>query len=524
VFSSQPSEGTVLLLPFLLLPPSFVPSLPLFLLPSVDDSRLSLTSSSLSSILCISLLVVLCAVNGKNTLKYEEDLFPGDCFAESALDGIRNRLATVQAVTTCDIAVVEYHDFAAATIENSQKESVDDRIQFLTRTPIFRHWDGVDLYRIASAMTREEYPKSTVMISKGDISKKLCLLMEGRIDVVVGLNPHQMQHVVTTINQHECFNESGILTQMSVPVLPTSSGDRDRTESFVESCFAVSGSHVMLLCLSENNYHLLDQSTIEKLSIAFREKNIWRLNRMVNLRAESRNINKWKKKISLERQLEDAKWKPPPKIKPRSDHVVIDSLEDIPALLDSVLDPMLAISTCRNSKEIRQMQLSIKESYRPKSARAATVRKCLDGASSMIKQTGPKRTLYLSRDRQDEEVDMESSPLSPQGHYSPIQQQAKKAAEAAAASGLIRDRPDTAPPLHSSPFPEINARGSLPTRLPPAPPIFSNSRHLMGSSYIPSAKSFCDTVDRPVTSHLNLTQPTNLRSPSRRHNQNQSSS
>jgi CRP-like cAMP-binding protein len=299
VFSSQPSEGTVLLLPFLLLPPSFVPSLPLFLLPSVDDSRLSLTSSSLSSILCISLLVVLCAVNGKNTLKYEEDLFPGDCFAESALDGIRNRLATVQAVTTCDIAVVEYHDFAAATIENSQKESVDDRIQFLTRTPIFRHWDGVDLYRIASAMTREEYPKSTVMISKGDISKKLCLLMEGRIDVVVGLNPHQMQHVVTTINQHECFNESGILTQMSVPVLPTSSGDRDRTESFVESCFAVSGSHVMLLCLSENNYHLLDQSTIEKLSIAFREKNIWRENRMVNLRAESRNINKWKRELRL---------------------------------------------------------------------------------------------------------------------------------------------------------------------------------------------------------------------------------
>jgi CRP-like cAMP-binding protein len=470
-----------------------------------------------------------CVVNGKNTLKYEEDLFPGDCFAESALDGIRNRLATVQAVTPCDIAVVEYHDFAAATIENSQKESVDDRIQFLTRTSIFRHWDGVDLYRIASVMTREEYPKSTVMISKGDISKKLCLLMEGRIDVVVGLNPHQMQHVVTTINQHECFNESGILTHMSMPAMPSNSGDRDRTESFVETCFAVSGSHVMLLCLSENNYHLLDQSTIEKLSVAFREKNIWRLNRMVNLRAESRNINKWKKKISLERQLEDAKWKPPLVVKARSDPVVIQSLEDIPALLDSVLDPMLAISTCRNLKEIRQMQLSIKESYRPKSARAATVRKCLDGASSMIKQTGPKRTLYLSRDQEDEnEVDMESSPLSPHNKSSPTQPSKKSS------SGLIRDRPDTAPsftqqPFHdssfpqSNSFPEIHTKGSLPLKQAPPTPIFSPSRHLMGSSYIPSAKSFCDTLDRPMTSHATPTQQTNLRSPSRRHNHNQSS-
>lgn len=305
-------------------------------------------------------------VNGKSTLKYEEDLFPGDCFAESALDGIRNRLATIQAVTPCDIAVVEYHDFAAATIKNSQKESVDDRVQFLIRTPIFRHWDGVDLYRIASVMTREEYPKSTVMISKGVISKKLCLLMEGRIDVVVGLNPHQMQHVVTTINQHECFNESGILTHMSMPTMPSSSGDG---ESFVETCFAVSGSHVMLLCLSENNYHLLDQNTIEKLSVAFREKNIWRLDRMTNLRAESRNINRWKKELRL---VSDKGTTAEPTVGlldlARASKVATHLLDNLP-IIDFGLDPMIALSTCKNLKECRHVQTTLKDLCRPRTAK-----------------------------------------------------------------------------------------------------------------------------------------------------------
>mmetsp|Transcript_24296 Transcript_24296/g.24905 ORF Transcript_24296/g.24905 Transcript_24296/m.24905 type:complete len:928 (+) Transcript_24296:232-3015(+) len=401
-------------------------------------------------------------VNGKNTLKYEEDLYPGDCFAESALDGIRNRLATIQAITPCDIAVVEYHDYAAATIENNQKESVDDRIQFLTRTPIFRHWDGVDLYRVASVMVREEFPKSTVMISKGDISRKLCLLMEGRIDVVVGLNPHQVQHVVTTINQHECFNESGILTHMSTLQMSnntTSGNNGDRSENFMETCYAVSGSHVVVLSLTESNYHLLDQSTIEKLSIAFREKNIWRSNRMANLRAESRNINKWKKKIFGERQGEEdpeLKWKlTKPKNEPEP--IVIESLEEIPTLLDSIVDPMLAISTCRNSKEIRIMQNSIKESYRPKSARVATVRKCLNSGASMInKQNGSKRNLYISTDNQqpEQETIEDISPVAHQEMFSPLQRLRKN--EKITDSIQLNDRPNTAPSQSSFNFNNIS--------------------------------------------------------------------
>ena len=274
-------------------------------------------------------------------MRYEEDLYPGDCCCESALDGAKTRFLTILTITPCDMAVVEYSHYYTALDRNEQKESIDDKVQFLTRTPTFRHWDGVDLYRVANAMVREELPKSTVIISKGDISKKLCLLMEGRIDIVIGLNPHQMQHIITTINQYECFNESGILTYMSF-LQSTNNGSTinnhnhhnnhnnghnhdhnnhnntnnnnnnnhhnnnnhnhhtgNHFENFVETCYAISGSNVVILSLPESNYHILDQSTIDKLSISYREKNTWRLNRMLNLRTESKNIKKWKKQLKL---------------------------------------------------------------------------------------------------------------------------------------------------------------------------------------------------------------------------------
>lgn len=51
---------------------------------------------------------------GKTVLKYEEDLVPGDVFGETVLDGLYTRFATVQAITTCDVAVFELADYSSA--------------------------------------------------------------------------------------------------------------------------------------------------------------------------------------------------------------------------------------------------------------------------------------------------------------------------------------------------------------------------------------------------------------------------
>mmetsp|Transcript_26206 Transcript_26206/g.38824 ORF Transcript_26206/g.38824 Transcript_26206/m.38824 type:complete len:329 (+) Transcript_26206:1780-2766(+) len=312
-------------------------------------------------------------------------------------------------------------------------------------------------------MVREELTKGSVIIRKGDVSKKLCFLMDGKIDVVVGLGPQQLQHVVTTIKQNECFNESGILTYMAHQ--QSGPGLFDRSESFAETCYAVAGSHVTVLCLQEASYNLIDQGTVERILHAFREKNIWRVARMNTLRAESKNINKWKKKIQFERQLQDAKWQPPPRIKQIKKDVVINSLDDIPQLLDSTIDPMLAISTCRNMKEIKMVQESIREAHRPKSARVASTRKYLSCASTSLKPLGPKRMSY-SRSMVDDptvEGKCESSTLPFRG-------------SATLPAVSVRRSLDIGSDV---------SEGSL--QLP--------SRHLMGSAHIPSAKSFCDALN-----------------------------
>ena len=414
--------------------------------------------------LCFCCCSLVHVGTGKHLLKYEEDLYPGDCFAESALDGIRSRLTTVQAMTACDLAVVECQDYTTAAIENNQKESVDDRFQFLSRATLFRHWDGVEMYRVASVMVREDYTKGAVVIRKGDISKRLCFLVEGRIDVVVGLNQQQIQHVITTVKQNECFNESGILTYMASQ---NASGPMDRSESFAETCCAICGSHVTLLCLPESHYNVIDQATLDKLLTAFREKNIWRVSRMDTLKAESRNITKWKKKIQMERQLEDLKWVPPPRYKPVRKEVRIQTLDDIPSLLDSDIDPMLAISTCKNSKEVRAVQHAVRESQRPKSARVASVRKYLAGASSSLKHSGPKKVAYAFPEQQR----IMSAPANGRVDRS-------KSASSTELPMLESPRPGTTDSQDA-------ARVQL---------LKSPTRHLAGSSHIPSARSYCDTI------------------------------
>lgn len=373
-------------------------------------------------------------------------------------------MTTVQAVTSCDLAVIECQDFTTAAIDNNQKESVDDRFQFLSRATLLRHWDGVEMYRVASVMVREDFHKGTVLIRKGDVSKKLCFLMEGKIDVVVGLNQQQIQHVITTIKQNEVFNESGILTSMAS--LSATSAPLDRSENFAETCYAVAGSHVTLLSLPESHYNVIDQATLDKLLVAFREKNLWRVSRLDTLRTESRNINKWKKKIALERQLEELKWVPPPRLKTPKKQVQIQSLDDIPLLLDPDIDPMLAISTCKNSREVRAVQHVVRESHRPKSARVASVRKYLNGASSSIRHMGPKRVSYN-----------EFPPTPNRATTAPGHGRRKE-------SNVVANLPNL----------DVKSPRDLPD--PSQVLLRSPSRHLMGSAHIPSALSFCDTMGR----------------------------
>lgn len=322
----------------------------------------------------------------KNFLKYEEDLFPGQIFAESSLDGIKIRLVTVQAVTNCDLAVLEFADFSSASIENTQKESVDDRFQFLSRTALLRSWDGIELYRMATAMNREECSKGHVIVRKGATSNKLCFLMSGKIDVVVGLGATQRNHVITTIKKGELFNESGVLNYAQT--LNNNAAAQEKPDLFTETSYAVCGSNVTVLCLDESKYSMFDQPTLDKIVANFKEKQDWRNSRTKHFRIENKSVSKWKKKIQMERAIEATKWQPPSFLKPRmTARDTVGTLDDIPIMLDSKVDPVLAISTCKNARESKKVLGIIRECHRPKSARVATAKKYNDICN-------PKRSIH----------------------------------------------------------------------------------------------------------------------------------
>lgn len=324
----------------------------------------------------------------KNYLKYEEDLFPGQIFAESSLDGIKIRLVTVQAVTNCDLAVLEFADFSSASIENNQKESVDDRFQFLSRTALLRSWDGIELYRMATAMNREEASKGHVIVRKGATSKKLCFLMSGKIDVVVGLGATQRNHVITTIKKGELFNESGVLNYAQSLSSNTASA-QEKPDLYTETSYAVCGSNVTVLCLEESKYSMFDQATLDKIVLNFKEKQDWRNSRTKHFRIENKSVSKWKKKIQMERAIEATKWQPPASyLKPRVQvRDTVNTLDDIPIMLDSKVDPVLAISTCKNVRESKKVVSIIRECHRPKSARVASAKKYNDICN-------PKRSIH----------------------------------------------------------------------------------------------------------------------------------
>lgn len=368
----------------------------------------------------------------QNCLKYEEELFPGQIFAESALDGIKIRLVTVQAVTNCDLAVLEFADFSSASIENNQKESVDDRFQFLSRTALLRSWDGIELYRMATAMTREESSKGHVIVRKGVISNKLCFLMSGKIDVVVGLGATQRNHVITTIKKGELFNESGILNYAQS--LTSTAAVQEKPDLYSETSFAICGSNVTVLCVDESKYSMFDQATLDKIVSTFKEKQDWRNSRTKHFRNENKSVSKWKKKIQLERAIEATKWQPPAILKPKTRaRDSIGSLDDIPILLDSKVDPVLAMSTCKNARDSKKALSVIRECHRPKSARVASAKKYNDicnpkrslpraysqssGASTAPNMSASMSTAFLPR---LDELDSTKQQIGAQPSFAPL--------------------------------------------------------------------------------------------------------
>src|SRR5437764_208520 len=106
--------------------------------------------------MCISILRGCVRVFGRAAgashgakLYFEEDLFPGEVFGESALNGMHTRQHTVQAVTNVELALIEDQDFVLAQDRDSMHMGTEEKSKFLAQIPAFRHWDHYKLLRLA---------------------------------------------------------------------------------------------------------------------------------------------------------------------------------------------------------------------------------------------------------------------------------------------------------------------------------------------------------------------------------------
>jgi hypothetical protein len=113
------------------------------------------------------------------------------------------RLVTVQAITACDVAIIDLAAYTSARDKSLKRNVKDDRFKFLISTPVFRHWTKYDLYRVSPLFKRVEVNKGALLFSKGDVTHELSFLIEGHVDIVNSLDAVGLRNIIVSVRKHE---------------------------------------------------------------------------------------------------------------------------------------------------------------------------------------------------------------------------------------------------------------------------------------------------------------------------------
>ena len=214
----------------------------------------------------------------KNSLHYEEDLMSGEMFLEGALNGQKTILITAQALSDCDLAVIEFEDYAAAQEKTLFKISIEDRYQFLTNIPHFSHCEPAYLFQIAHNLIQKECEKNNVLIRKGDKSSNIYFLVDGRLDVIGSSSNDTNKRAMTCIQRYGIFGEIGFINSR----LPSK-------HRFCEEFDYVCETKVEYFELTKDSFIKLDAETWEAIRQAWIAKTLWRRDRYYDMRTKEVN-------------------------------------------------------------------------------------------------------------------------------------------------------------------------------------------------------------------------------------------
>ena len=218
---------------------------------------------------------VLDEASGRSSLFFAEDLTSGEVFGEAALGGMFKRTITVVATTTCDIAVLDSQDYLHVLEGGSRKLIIDEKTQFLSRVPLFKHSDFYRKFELAHALSQCEFERGQVIFEKGKKAHSLMFLMNGRVDFVTTASSSGRQ-VVSSTEKYSYIGESGILQA------------KYKSKVFVEAFTGVASSRVECLFLPETHYHVVESHLLDQIRSAFFSKRWFRVERRRDLKSERR--------------------------------------------------------------------------------------------------------------------------------------------------------------------------------------------------------------------------------------------
>ena len=125
----------------------------------------------------------------------------------------------------------------------------------------------------------------------------------------------------------------------------------------------------------DSHFALIDPSTLDVMHSSFLAKNAWRVKRIEQYRIDKHNEAKIKaapkrsSPVPFDHSMPLVQTTAASTSRGDLEKLSFDQLNDIPTMIDAGIDPILAMSTCRNQKDLRRVHNAIKEVTRPKSAR-----------------------------------------------------------------------------------------------------------------------------------------------------------
>lgn len=141
----------------------------------------------------------------------------GDTFGEIALIQKNKRTGTVRCTEDAEVFCLEGNMFRDILLRLN-KEDLNDRLYFLTLTPIFKGLESVQLSNLANSINRCTFKAGYVIISQGDTGESMYIIREGFVSCI------KDGMVVRKLGPKDYFGESSLLfdERRSLSVVATS--------------------------------------------------------------------------------------------------------------------------------------------------------------------------------------------------------------------------------------------------------------------------------------------------------------